>query len=641
MLIFQRNLLIFNLPIKRYFNKPSPCSGQVHPVSHFSKPHYSNIPTFQHSNWGEAPKLYLWPYLIICLIVTLSYLPTFTGDFIRDDNPLIKNNPYIKKTHSFYSYLTQEDGITNKETAVFEHTGYYRPLINLTYWIDYKLWGMKATGFRTTNLILHILTCFLLYQFLILLLNDRQASFWATLLFALHPINTESVSWIASRNNILVTLFALCSIYFYIIGSRKTNYAAMSFSVLSFTGAIFSKEFGLIILPIFFLYRRFLYRENRGIFQELSSYLPFSLVLVFYFILRSQVTGTLLSPVESGSIWSKFFYAPYLIAFNLRLIFLPFGLHSFVIHYPKTCLSWQAFTGFTCLALLGLIIWGKRKDKVIIFALLSFLIAILPILNIISTSAVTLISMRWLYFPLTFLVIVICCYLKKLIRMNRFLTLSITGLIAIYFGVYSYVLNKELWHDEDTLYRQEVLNFNNLALAGGLAENLLSKKRYLQAEKYFQLAIDLYPRNAKNYINYSALLLETSRPYAALSFLKESKSLNMPCRARAEWYNNMGTAHFNLKKQMEALKYFMKAVRLWPNEPQFWGNLGSAYGSLGDYVNSVSALRRGLDMDPDSVQLRKNLAVAYRRMGDHAQAIKVLEKIPLTRCRRIMEEYKD
>ena len=85
----------------------------------------------------------------------------------------------------------------------------------------------------------------------------------------------------------------------------------------------------------------------------------------------------------------------------------------------------------------------------------------------------------------------------------------------------------------------------------------------------------------------------------------------------------------------------MNAVRLWPNEPQFWGNLGAAYGSLGDYVNSVSALRRGLDMDPDSVQLRKNLAVAYRRMGDHAQAIKVLEKIPLTRCRRIMEEYKD
>jgi tetratricopeptide (TPR) repeat protein len=225
--------------------------------------------------------------------------------------------------------------------------------------------------------------------------------------------------------------------------------------------------------------------------------------------------------------------------------------------------------------------------------------------------------------------------------MNRFLTLSITGLIAIYFGVYSYVLNKELWHDEDTLYRQEVLNFNNLALAGGLAENLLSKKRYLQAEKYFQLAIDLYPRNAKNYINYSALLLETSRPYAALSCLKESKSLNMPHHARAQWYNNMGTAHFDLKKQMEALRYFMKAVKLWPNEPQFWGNLGAAYGSLGDYVNSVSALKRGLDMDPDSVQLRKNLAVAHRRMGDHAQAIKVLEKIPIARRRRIMEEYKD
>jgi tetratricopeptide (TPR) repeat protein len=213
--------------------------------------------------------------------------------------------------------------------------------------------------------------------------------------------------------------------------------------------------------------------------------------------------------------------------------------------------------------------------------------------------------------------------------------------VLVYFGTYSYVLNRNLWHNEGTFFTQEVLGFNNYFYAGGLAENLLGKENYPEAERYFRIAIENYPHKAKNYINYSALLIETGRPEEAISLLNRARSFPRTWKERGEWYNNMGTACFNLKKRREALKYFMKAVRLWPNEPQFWGNLGSAYGSLGDYVNSVSALRRGLDMDPDSVQLRKNLAVAYRRMGDHAQAIKVLEKIPIARRRRIMEEYKD
>lgn len=573
-------------------------------------------------------KLHCWPYIIISLLVTLSYVPTFTGGFILDDNPLIRNNPYIKEAHSLASYFDQEDGIIERENGRKKHTGYYRPFVNLTYRIDYKLWGMNPQGFRTTNFLLHLLTCFLLFRFIVLLVNDRQTAFWATLVFALHPVNTESASWVSSRNNILVTFFFLISLYCYIKAWEGQSYLNLIGSVLSFALAIFSKEFGLLVLPCIFFYQRFLSMKRRHISREMISYLPFLLVVIGYFLLRKMVTDSWLTPSEEGHLWQRIYFTPYLITWDIKLIFFPYGLHNFIIHYPSNYLNWQVFAGFCCITLLGLLTWKAWKNKLLTFSIFSFLAALFPILNIIHTSAVTLISMRWLYFPMIFVSLAATQLIEKSVRKNRFLTVNVLGLVLIYSGTYSYILNNNLWHDEDTFFRQEVLNFNNYFYAGGLAENLFNKKEYQEAEGYFRIAINHYPQETKNYINYSALLTETGRPKQAILLLNRAKSLATTRKERGQWYNNMGTAYFNLKKYEEALKHLKKAVKFWPGESQFWSNLGAAYGSAGDYANSVFALKKGLEVAPDSVQIKKNLAIAYYRMGNYAQAISVFKKIP-------------
>jgi len=570
-----------------------------------------------------------WCYFIIGLLVTLIYLPTFSGGFILDDNSLIKNNPYIKKAHSITSYLTQEDGITDRRDVGSYHTGYYRPLINLSYWIDYKLWGMKAPGFRTTNLILHILCCFLLFHILTHFINDRQAAFWATLFFALHPVNTESVSWIISRNNILVTLFVLSSFYFYIIGWERVNYAAMIFSILSFVFAIFSKEFGLMVLPILFLYQRSLSKERRSIFQELISYFPFIFIFVFYFVLRKGATSSLLTPLDMGQLWSRVYFAPYLIASNLKLIFVPHNLHSFCFSYPSTLFDWHAIVSIALVFLMVTALWIIRNNKIILFSGLSLLVLIFPVLNIIPIVSISLIAMRWLYLPMAFISIGVAWIIQKSIVRWRMLITSLLLITIFYFGMYSYVLNKELWHDEGTFFNQEVVHFKNYLYAGGLAENLLDGKRYQEAERYFRIAINNYPHEAKNYINYSALLIETGRPNDALLYLKNAKALFMSHKERGEWFNNIGMAYFNLKKNDNALKSFKKAILFSPSESQFWANLGGAYGSIGAYRNSIAVLENGLALFPDSELLRKNLGVSYYHVGEYAKAISVLEKIPL------------
>jgi len=277
---------------------------------------------------------------------------------------------------------------------------------------------------------------------------------------------------------------------------------------------------------------------------------------------------------------------------------------------------------------MGAALWIGRNNRLLLFSGLSFLAVVFPVLNIIPTASISLVAMRWLYLPITFISIGAAWIIQKAIVRRRMLTTSLLCITVFYFGTYSYFLNKNLWHDEATFYNQEVRNFNNYLYAGGLAERLLDNKKYREAERYFQIAIKNYPNKAKNYINYSALLIDTGRPDVALFYLKKAKSLTIIHGERGEWFNNMGMAYFHLKKEDEALRNFLKAVTFCPNEPQFWANLGGAYGSMGDYENSISVLRKGIDIAPDSIQLRKNLAVTYMKMKDYEKVITTLEKIP-------------
>jgi len=544
-----------------------------------------------------------------------------------DDNSLIKNNPYIKEIQPITSYLAQEDGITDRRDARIYHTGYYRPLVNVTYWLDYRLWGMSAPGFRTTNLILHLLTCLVLFKVLVFLVDDRQACFFATVLFALHPVNTESISLIVSRNNILVTIFAIASFYFYLKGLRNDSYADMLFSLLFFAAAILSKEFGLMVLPIFFLYHRLLSREKGNVSKELISYFPFLLILVFYFMARKGVTDSLLTPSDMGHLWSRIYFSPYLILLSLKLVFFPYELHSFALSYPSTFFDWHAMLSIAFFLLIAAALLIARKNRLLVFSGLSFLATIFPVLNIIPTASISLVAMRWLYFPFVFISVSVAWGIQKAIARRKVLTASLFCVFMCYLGVYSYILNKNLWHDEDSFFTREVQGFNNYLYAGGLAENLLDKRNYQEAEKYFRLAIKHYPNQAKNHINYSAMLIETGRMNEALLFLKKAKPLTMIHSEKGEWFNNLGMLDFKMGKSEQAINNFKEAVLFNPNEPQFWANLGGAYGSRGDYESSLIALKKGLEIGPDSLTLRKNLAVTYIRMKEYEKAIAVLEEV--------------
>lgn len=561
-------------------------------------------------------------------IVAAAYIPTFSGEFILDDRPLVKDNLFIRGFVSPFAYLSHEDGVGTEGVASY-HTGYYRPLISILYTIDYKIWGMKPWGFRLTNLILHLITCIALYQFFITLEARRLPAFAVALLFGLHPINTESVAWVSSRNNIMVTLFSLISFICYVKGARERKIWARLVSYATFFAALASKEFAIMLLPILFLYNRLICKDSKAMRGEIVTYGPYIAILLFYFMLRANAIGSLVTPVSAPGFWRSIYFAPFLILYDLKLIILPYGLHSYIIHYPENVISWQAFAGFTLVILLAVVLWKERDNKMLLFSLLSFLAALLPVLNIVHTSAVTKVSMRWLYFPMTFLFISPVFSFSQLRKVNRLCLLSGFGAVVLYFGTYSYLLNKHLWHDEGTFFGQEVFHFNNDFYLGGLAESLYEAGDLRGAERYFLAAMKRFPERVDNYLNYSALLIETGRLDDATWYLEKAKSFAMSACERGKWCNNAGMVNFTRGEWRKALHHFTRAVSLCPGVEDFWSNLGGSYGTIGDYGNSVSVLTRGLSLFPDSVVLRKNLGLSYYHMGDYAGAVSVLEEIPL------------
>ncbi|MBN1106320.1 MAG: tetratricopeptide repeat protein [Deltaproteobacteria bacterium] len=564
---------------------------------------------------------------VMILVAVVAYLPALSGDFILDDRPLIKNNPYVKRLHSVVSYLSQEDGIDERH-GQGDHPGYYRPLLNFSYWMDHELWGMRAAGFRVSNLFLHLLTCVFLFLVVRRLLKSTQAAFWAATIFALHPVNTEAVSWVSSRNNLLVTLFSLISLYLHILAWEKRRSALTFLSLLCFSAAILSKEYAAVMIPILILWKRFLHPEKGERSEEVMAYLPYVVILSAYLLLRTCVTGLYPSTVDTEPLWKRLFFTPYIVLVNTGLLLFPINLHSFVVPYPPNTLSWQGLSGLVFGGGLGFLYWQAKRNPVFRFSLLSFLLGLLPVLHIVPLPAASLVSMRWLYFPMTFFLMGLSSWFLGALNARRFLTTCALSLTVVYLGFLTHVLNRTLWHDEEKFFNLEVRHFGNAYYASGLAERLLDQGEYGDAERYFRTAIQEGHATAKDMINFGALLTDTGRPREAMRLLERAQKSTMGFRERAELHNNLGTASFRLENPADALRHFRKAVAFDPKEAHFWCNLGGAYGVVGDYAHSVRAFRRGLEMDPGSARLRKGLALTLLKMQDYEKTASTLDGIP-------------
>ncbi len=572
------------------------------------------------------------PLIISCLlcIITISYLPTLSGNFILDDYPLVKYNTFIREFQSPASYLSQEDAFVADRSGDY-HSGYYRPLINFLYTVDYKIWGMVPSKFRMTNLILHLFTCLFLYQLLRLFAHEGMGPFWVVLVFGLHPANTEAVSWITSRNNIVVTLFSILSFTFYVKNDLRPSKWARMLCLLCFSMALLSKEFALMLLPIFFLYDQIM-GKKRITRALIYGYLAIAMIVISYLFLRHFATQSVVPLGDAWHILRGLYFLPFLIAYNLRIIFLPFGLHNFILTYPESYLGWNVCLGWIVLGIMAWLLCRYQKNRILLFSWLSSLLALFPVLHVFPTAAVSLVSMRWLYFPMAFLCIAAAGGVPRILNFNK-LTYrhAIAGLVVFYLGAYSYVLNENLWKNETRFFKQEVLGFHNEFYLTDLATVYHSEGKNREALQYFEKALQKRTNRASElslYINYAALLLDVNRFQEALTYLDKAERLRPLTRDQARLDNNRGVAYFRMGDYRNAIRYFQKAIGSDPGISSVLINLANAYSASGRYPEAVSLYKKALGLDPGRISVKKAIGMTYMKMGDYVKALRSFEEIP-------------
>ena len=590
------------------------------------------------------------------------YYDSLSNEFIWDDSVVLKNQ--LTAFRSLGEVFLPPAGIPHFGTH------YYRPLIIASFLLDRKFWGSSPFGFHFSVIIIHVINTVLIFFVAGLILKRfkkaKLGAFITSLLFAVHPIHTESVAWMAGRSDVLAALFFFISLILYLhyhekrAGRMAEWQRSVSFilpSSIAFLLAALSKETALsliLILPVIDLChrrdsdRKMGARKNSfgriGGYQRwnmlLARYAPFLAALVVYLIFRYSAlrhsAGGLLSLRERGETILNFINA---YGFYIRKLLVPVNLAAYIPEVP----SGTFFTLSSIFLLLILVLSGAfalaRRNMVVLFSVSFFLLTILPSLMITIVRVTEApIAERYLYIPSFSLCLFggfVAQYIPEKLqgtmksgRMSEVSILIVFLIISASFSIMT-VMRNHVWKEDISFWEditRKVQDYGLPHLNLGVAYR--EKDRLDEAEREYRKATDAKKNTdegrAAAYNNLGNVLITrgdlagaeenirialTVRPdyanaYYSMALLLWKRYRASPGEGRAP----------DEKLPIEAVGYLKKAIQLNQHYVIAHMLIGQIYLKLGKHDEARSHLQTVLMYEQEGV-----VALAAREM---------LKKIP-------------
>jgi tetratricopeptide (TPR) repeat protein len=585
----------------------------------------------------DTKKALLYRFTFFSILLIAVYGSTFTNRFVWDDLDVIVKNRLLESFTNLPKLFLYEDRTGDGLT------GYYRPITYISFLIDRSIWGLNPVGFNITNIILHISVVLLFYRVLFALFKKEQLAFVAALIFALHPVAVESVNFHAGgRNTLLSACFALLALLLYI--NKKWLLA-----VISFTVAIFSKEFALLLPLVLIAYDRYIGTEKK----RWTTYLPYLVSIVCYLTLRSFAVahGNLLKTIQ---LTDNLLLIPKIVVSYLKNMLFPVNLKVIYDVSPAVSASSFALYSVLLLAVIGAAVIFRKKRE-IAFSACWFLLFLLPVTGIVPLGT-TLIADRYAYFSLMgfslALAYIIC-------RGNKRVIVISTVVLSVCYAAIDLQRNA-IWKNMPSLYTQMTIDapdrsigFTNLGMYYYENGDLAKAEKYLE-ESCSKKGIVI--RDAYQYL--SAVYWEGNKFDKALSVLTKLMALepgnpqsyimasriysNMGDKAMAQKYHDKVTAMFpNIEKMLngrvgalcregekllaegrsaEAERKFKEALMMKPDSVPALIDMGSVAAGKGNLAGAVEYFGKASALDPLNPQAHYNLSMAYELMGRAAEA---------------------
>ncbi len=543
---------------------------------------------------------------IIALASILVYSNTLFMDFVWDDIPFIKGNKFItnieKIPYLFTAHLW-------KGVDGFFRGDYYRPIYALSFAIDHIFWKENPLGYHITNILLHAMASIAVYLLALRILSNNTAAFVAGLVFSVHPSHVEAVAWITGRNNMLLVIFVVFSVYFYTLYREKRNAKYIAASLILFFLSLLIHEITITLPLLVFLYG--ICFEGGRLKKKLLWPLAFYMATIPYFILRIAFLEQAFKGVGKDPFVWHIYTAPILILKYLKMLILPINL-KVAYEMPIKIRPEQdviLYILFLCI-IIFLVIFSLRYDKKLFFSLSWIFITTIPVSGIFIFIKPFLIADRYLCISsVGFSMAAAIGFVKirerlkdKNVIINTAGLCIITVLSIVSFS-YSYA-----WKDHYTFTIRMIKDapdfpdaYYNLGLI------YAEQKRFDYAVMEFQNALKLNPNHVETLNNLGLVYATQGQLNDAVHELQKALQI----KPHYIIHNNLGVVYLNQKRFDEAVNEFQSALKLNPDYDRAYNNLGLAYMKQGKIDDAVIHFKKAIDINPDNENYRKNLNKAY------------------------------
>jgi protein O-mannosyl-transferase len=571
---------------------------------------------------------------IIGLAAVAAYQNSFAGVFLLDDRPWIVENADIRRLWPIWRILFQPSDVLVGG----------RPMVTLTLAVNYALGGLNLWGYHAVNLSIHIAAAWTLLgivrrTLLLPPLNKHLGSvalplaFVAAMLWMLHPLQTESVTYVIQRTEALVGLFYLLTLYCVIRGASANN--AIAWYVAATAACLLgmaTKEVMATAPMVVLLYdRTFLagsfrdaWRRRYGLYLAMAATWGAVAMLL---ISTGFYGGTAGFAVHRFTSWSYLLTQSGVIVHYLRLAFWPSALCFDYNWPPAQTVSEILLPAIVVLGLLGLTVWALVKRPAWGFLGACFFVILAPTSSLVPIQDATFDHRMYLSLAALAVGATIGLWLlgQRLVHRRtispwtaQFAGGLLAAFAAVALGTLAFQRNSDyrselsMWQDTVAKAPDNQRAYNCLGLA------LADEGRFDEAIVQYRKSLEINPSDAEAH-NYLGMALAACRRLdEAIACYRKALEIK-PNAARA--HNNLGNALASSGKADEALSHFQSAVEIDPNFAEAHNNLGNALENRGRNDEAMLQFEKALDIRPDYDSAHNNLGIALAGRGRIDEAI--------------------
>jgi len=536
---------------------------------------------------------------LIVVACFVAFAPALRGDFVWDDDTHLIDNPVLA-----------EHGLA-RAWASTELPNYW-PITWTSYWVEYQLWGLDPLGYHVVNVAIHAAAALLVWA---ILLQLRVPYPWlAALVFAVHPVNVESVAWITQRKNVLSFFFFSLSLLFYLRFERRRSEASYLVALAGYLAAMLSKGAAAPLPAVLLLCAWW----QRGTItrRDVWNVVPFAVIagcLSLLEILFQYEVAIASDVIREGGFFSRLAGAGWAVWFYLSKALLPVHL-SFV--YPRwqidpfDPLAWLPSLGVV--AMLGVAWWWRRSwGRPVLFALVYYLLMLSPVLGFfdIYFMRFSYVADHYQYLALVGIVALVVgaagSALQDRARLPGWVpsgvaAATVAALIA------ASALQSASYRDADRLWRDTIAENPDAYLAHyNLAHHLHAEGRLDEAAQHYREALRIEPDDALALNNLGRLHQDAQRADLALALYRRALAADP---GSLEAHNNLAALLQRMGKPDGALAHYRAALRIDPDSAEVHYNLALLLEQLGRIDEAIAHYSRALELDPQAEHVRAGLA---------------------------------